>query len=464
MELKKGFTLIEILITIIIIGILSVIGISTYQSAQKKGRDFNRKAGLTAVMKALESYMNDKGVYPPSSPDGKILWCGTAEAPTVCPWGSSFSDIEATPAEGEEPTTYMASLPKDQVANQTYFYEAVPISEGGPITGYRLYAKLENTQDPDVSQYSTNCSADADIQKYCNYVLTSETVAAPTPYVTVTSTPTSSPTSTPTNTPSPAPCIADGGSCATGTCCTVGTCNTYYRIGGCKSQQICGVSAPAGYQATSSAPNCCVKSDGSFVGTGKVLDVNDNEYTAGPSHYCGWNLSSSVNGCQATRRWLGCDAALSCTAVGATTTEYANAGYIYSNLFGNQVAASSRYHCGLYWTYQNSNCSATQYFQGCVGGSNTCQTGNTTNESLSALHSPVGYTYTGDQSGTTTGPGAICFQQATYENYLECKGGSGGAPMCSCKTRSCTEDMTCNGLGSCSRQISFCCQGQRCCE
>ncbi|KKT34810.1 MAG: General secretion pathway protein G [Candidatus Gottesmanbacteria bacterium GW2011_GWB1_44_11c] len=177
----RGFTLVEILITIIIMGILAVLGISMFRSTQKKGRDFNRKAGLSALSKALESYMNDKGVYPPSL-DGKILWCGTAELPeSACSWGDPFTDV-TTPED--ERTVYMTSLPKDSQGLR-YYYEAVEID--GLRKGYRLYARLENEEDPDIptaggnpSHYTVDCSSDATV-RYCNYVLTSETIAKPTP-------------------------------------------------------------------------------------------------------------------------------------------------------------------------------------------------------------------------------------------------------------------------------------------
>jgi len=194
----SGFTLIELLITIVIIGILSTLGIVAFQSTQKKSRDLGRKTNLKTVSKALETYMNDKGVFPPSSPDGKILWCGTEAAPdaVACPWGYPLTDVATA---GEDKTVYLAALPKDSNPAQTFFYEAVEID--GINKGYRLYAKLENIKDPDIpasGQYATNCGATT--THYCNYVLASETVPAPSPYVIII-TPTNTPI--PTNIPTP---------------------------------------------------------------------------------------------------------------------------------------------------------------------------------------------------------------------------------------------------------------------
>jgi prepilin-type N-terminal cleavage/methylation domain-containing protein len=242
---SHGFTLIELLITILIMGILSMIGISMYQTTQRKSRDVQRKTGLTTLTKALEVYMNDKGVYPPSSVDGKILWCGSEDDPTAfaCDWGVPWIDVSAS---GDEKTVYLQTLPKDKAYNQQYFYEAV--ETGGLIKGYRLYARLENTNDPDYVVYTPNCSTDASVIRPCTYALTSESVTAVsaasaaltlTPTVAVstsTPSPTSIPTAIPTATATPTPtrppvsCIALGSQCrpSVGDTCCSGTCVTTF--------------------------------------------------------------------------------------------------------------------------------------------------------------------------------------------------------------------------------------------
>lgn len=64
---KLGFTLVELLISVSIIAILSVILVISFSSAQKSGRDQRRISDLKAVQNAAEQYYLLKGSYPTTS-------------------------------------------------------------------------------------------------------------------------------------------------------------------------------------------------------------------------------------------------------------------------------------------------------------------------------------------------------------------------------------------------------------
>ena len=61
---KKAFTLVEMLIVVIIIGILMAALLPRLKGAQERARDTARKANISQISTALEMYFNDNGYYP----------------------------------------------------------------------------------------------------------------------------------------------------------------------------------------------------------------------------------------------------------------------------------------------------------------------------------------------------------------------------------------------------------------
>lgn len=64
-HISHGFTLLEVLVVIAIIGILISVGTASYSAAQKKSRDARRNGDLKAIQAAFEQYYADNnGLYP----------------------------------------------------------------------------------------------------------------------------------------------------------------------------------------------------------------------------------------------------------------------------------------------------------------------------------------------------------------------------------------------------------------
>ena len=61
---ESGFTIIELLIVIAIIGILATLVLTNFQGAQAKGRDTVRKNDINSLYQKLEEYFNENGSYP----------------------------------------------------------------------------------------------------------------------------------------------------------------------------------------------------------------------------------------------------------------------------------------------------------------------------------------------------------------------------------------------------------------
>jgi prepilin-type N-terminal cleavage/methylation domain-containing protein len=65
---RKGFSLVELLIVIAIIGILVAIATVSYTTIQKRSRDSRRVSDLKAVQQAMEQYYaNSQSSYPASA-------------------------------------------------------------------------------------------------------------------------------------------------------------------------------------------------------------------------------------------------------------------------------------------------------------------------------------------------------------------------------------------------------------
>lgn len=61
--MKKGFTLLELIIVIIIIGVLATLGITQYSRAIEKGRSAEAKSILGSLRSQQTAYYQDKGTY-----------------------------------------------------------------------------------------------------------------------------------------------------------------------------------------------------------------------------------------------------------------------------------------------------------------------------------------------------------------------------------------------------------------
>ena len=64
MEKKSGFTLIEVLIVIFIIGLLASVVLVGLGAFRQRGRDTRRIADLRSVQNGLELYYSKNGYYP----------------------------------------------------------------------------------------------------------------------------------------------------------------------------------------------------------------------------------------------------------------------------------------------------------------------------------------------------------------------------------------------------------------
>lgn len=140
-RLQKGFTIVELLIVIVVIGILAGLVITTFNGIQKKGRDTERETDIKALHGQVEAYYAQNGKYP-----------SLAELNDKAAGGFVLTNLKGLDKEAfRDPnaaTTYFTMVAAP--AAGSYAYAATPsgcdnTAVGGDCTAYTMTATLEGT-------------------------------------------------------------------------------------------------------------------------------------------------------------------------------------------------------------------------------------------------------------------------------------------------------------------------------
>lgn len=97
---EKGFTIVELLIVIVVIGILAALVLNTFSGVQKRARDTQRQTDVSSLATQLEVYYNDNGGYPQFSQIDSLtkvqsLFKGIDAGAVQAPNGTTF-DLQGT--------------------------------------------------------------------------------------------------------------------------------------------------------------------------------------------------------------------------------------------------------------------------------------------------------------------------------------------------------------------------------
>jgi prepilin-type N-terminal cleavage/methylation domain-containing protein len=140
----RGFTLVEMLITMAIVSILSTTSVIGYRAQIQKADDGARKKELVKIKTALEDYYSSNNCYPAALPA-----CG----------------------QGLEP--YLPQMPCEPDGKTSFRY--TPQEDTTCPQYYRLYTKLGNTSDPVISQ--AGCTSGCGPDSAYNWGVSSDNVA-----------------------------------------------------------------------------------------------------------------------------------------------------------------------------------------------------------------------------------------------------------------------------------------------
>lgn len=88
---RQGFTLLELLIVIAIIGILISVGVASYTLAQKQSRDQRRRSDMKAMQSGWEQYYADNNSVYPSTCVASMTTYLPIGLPTDPKAGSSYT-------------------------------------------------------------------------------------------------------------------------------------------------------------------------------------------------------------------------------------------------------------------------------------------------------------------------------------------------------------------------------------
>jgi len=110
---KSGFTIVELLIVIVVIGILAAITVVAFNGVQERAKFATYKADISAINKAILSFYAEKGYYPFPTSACTNGWCG---------WDQSTEPF----VPGLAPA-YLSTLPQMPATNpsgDTYLYKS----------------------------------------------------------------------------------------------------------------------------------------------------------------------------------------------------------------------------------------------------------------------------------------------------------------------------------------------------
>src|SRR5688572_14244107 len=77
MHNNNGFTIVELLIVIVVIGILAALVVTTFTGIQQRARNTERETDIKAIHSQLEAYYAQNGSYPALSDVNDATWRGT---------------------------------------------------------------------------------------------------------------------------------------------------------------------------------------------------------------------------------------------------------------------------------------------------------------------------------------------------------------------------------------------------
>jgi prepilin-type N-terminal cleavage/methylation domain-containing protein len=133
---QSGFTIVELLIVIVVIGILAAIIITTFTGVQKKARDADRKSDINAIYSQVEVYFAQNSKYPTLANLNDGTW--------------RDANVKGLSADTIHAPNSSTDLQASGTSTSSYTYTATPSGCDNSTTdcvGFTLTAGLESGGD-----------------------------------------------------------------------------------------------------------------------------------------------------------------------------------------------------------------------------------------------------------------------------------------------------------------------------
>ena len=157
---KSGFTLVELLVVMVVIGILATITIVAYNGIQGRARDDRRRTDIANITKALELYYQDNGAYPiPSGTTSTINsgWFSSNDSSWTTFSGflspSIIKSVGVDPRNNGHPLTTAANY------GYAYFSGSSTYCGAAPGQWYLLVYKFENSSQEKFTDGTCNATS-----------------------------------------------------------------------------------------------------------------------------------------------------------------------------------------------------------------------------------------------------------------------------------------------------------------